>query len=180
DRRPGINVPSRVSEAGARLFHRAAKAATTAASRPLAQATEGATARLRRRCSATTEPGLARLVPGVAPAPNRRGDDCGPAATQETPLPMGLFAKLKGELVDIVEWIDDTNHTLVWRFPRYHNQIKNGARLIVRPGQTAVFVTEGRVADVFEPGTYELTTRNLPILSTLQGWKHGFDSPFKS
>jgi len=68
----------------------------------------------------------------------------------------------------------------VWRFPRYHNQIKNGARLIVRPGQTAVFVTEGRVADVFEPGTYELTTRNLPILSTLQGWKHGFDSPFKS
>ena len=93
---------------------------------------------------------------------------------------MGLFDKLRGELVDIVEWIDDTNHTLVWRFPRYHNQIKNGAQLIVRPGQTAVFVHRGELADVFEPGHYELTTDNLPILGTLQGWKHGFDSPFKS
>lgn len=93
---------------------------------------------------------------------------------------MGLFDKLRGELVDIVEWIDDTNHTLVWRFPRYHNQIKNGAQLIVRPGQSAVFVHRGEIADVFEPGSYELTTDNLPILGTLQGWKHGFDSPFKS
>src|SRR5262245_26496074 len=93
---------------------------------------------------------------------------------------MGLFQKLAGELVDIIEWLDDTGRTLVWRFPRYHNQIKNGARLIVRPGQVAVFVTEGRLADVFEPGHYELKTQNLPILSTLMGWKHGFDSPFKS
>jgi membrane protease subunit (stomatin/prohibitin family) len=93
---------------------------------------------------------------------------------------MGLFAKLRGEFVDIIEWIDDTSRTLVWRFPRYHNQIKNGARLIVRPGQVALFVHEGRLADQFVPGTYELTTQNLPILSTLQGWKHGFDSPFKS
>ena len=93
---------------------------------------------------------------------------------------MGLFEKLKAELVDIVEWIDDSRHTLVWRFPRYHNQIKNGARLIVRPGQAAVFVHEGQIADVFEPGTYELTTSNLPILSTIMGWKYGFDSPFKS
>jgi membrane protease subunit (stomatin/prohibitin family) len=93
---------------------------------------------------------------------------------------MGLLDKLRGELVDIVEWIDHTRDTLVWRFPRYHNQIKNGANLIVRPGQVAVFVHRGRLADTFEPGHYELTTDNLPILSTLQGWKHGFDSPFKS
>ena len=93
---------------------------------------------------------------------------------------MGLFEKLRAELVDIIEWIDDSNHSIAWRFPRYHNQIKNGAKLIVRPGQQAVFVNEGKLADVFEPGTYTLTTNNLPILSTLMGWKHGFDSPFKS
>lgn len=93
---------------------------------------------------------------------------------------MGLFDKLRGEFVDIVEWIDDSRHTLVWRFPRYHNQIKNGAQLIVRPGQVAVFVDRGELADVFEPGQYTLETANLPILSTLRGWKHGFDSPFKA
>jgi membrane protease subunit (stomatin/prohibitin family) len=93
---------------------------------------------------------------------------------------MGLLEKLRGELVDIVEWIDHTRDTLVWRFPRYHNQIKHGAQLIVRPGQVAVFVHRGELADVFEPGHYKLITDNLPILSTLQGWKHGFDSPFKS
>lgn len=93
---------------------------------------------------------------------------------------MGFFDKLRGELVDIIEWIDDPGSTLVWRFPRYHNQIKNGAQLIVRPGQVAVFVHRGELADVFEPGHYELKTDNLPLLSTLQGWKHGFDSPFKA
>lgn len=93
---------------------------------------------------------------------------------------MGLLDKLRGELVDIVEWLDDTRETIVWRFPRYHNQIKNKAQLIVRPGQVAVFVHRGQLADVFEPGNYRLTTDNLPILATLQGWKHGFDSPFKS
>jgi len=93
---------------------------------------------------------------------------------------MGFLDKLRGELVDIVEWIDNTENTLVWRFPRYHNQIKNGAQLIVRPGQVAVFVHRGQLADVFEPGAYELKTENLPILSTLMGFKHGFDSPFKS
>ena len=93
---------------------------------------------------------------------------------------MGLVSKLRGELVDIVEWVDDTRNTLVWRFPRYQNEIKNGARLIVRPGQSAIFVDQGRVADVFQPGTYELTTKNLPVLTTLRGWKHGFSSPFKA
>jgi len=66
----------------------------------------------------------------------------------------------------------------VWRFPRYHNQIKYGAQLIVRPGQSAVFVRQGKVADVFEPGQYRLETKNLPLLGTLAGWKYGFDSPF--
>ncbi len=92
---------------------------------------------------------------------------------------MGLLDKLRGELVDIVEWIDDTRHTLVWRFPRYQNEIKQGAQLVVRPGQKAIFVDRGRVADQFEPGFYTLNTANLPILSTLQGWKYGFESPFK-
>jgi membrane protease subunit (stomatin/prohibitin family) len=95
-------------------------------------------------------------------------------------LKMGLFDKIRAEFVDIVEWIDDTRHTLVWRFPRYQNEIKNGAKLIVRPGQIAIFVSEGRLADIFEPGLYDLTTNNLPILSTLKGWKYGFNSPFKS
>lgn len=93
---------------------------------------------------------------------------------------MGLFEKLKNELVDIIEWIDDSRSTLAWRFPRYQNEIKNGAQLIVREGQRAVFVYRGQLADQFEPGAYELTTENLPILSTLQGWKYGFDSPFRS
>lgn len=93
---------------------------------------------------------------------------------------MGLFEKIRNELIDIIEWVDDTNHTLVWRFPRYQNEIKNGAQLIVRPGQTAVFVNQGKIADVFEPGQYTLETKNLPVLSTLQGWKYGFNSPFKA
>jgi membrane protease subunit (stomatin/prohibitin family) len=93
---------------------------------------------------------------------------------------MGLFEKLKGELVDIIEWIDDSRSLLAWRFPRYQNEIKNGAQLIVREGQRAVFVYRGQLADQFEPGAYELTSENLPILSTLQGWKYGFDSPFRS
>lgn len=93
---------------------------------------------------------------------------------------MGIFEKLRNELIDIIEWVDDSRHTIAWRFPRYHNQIKNGAQLIVRPGQMAVFVHRGELADTFGPGHYELKTDNLPILSTLAGWKYGFDSPFKA
>ncbi len=93
---------------------------------------------------------------------------------------MGLMDKIKGELVDIIEWMDDSRSTLAWRFPRYQNEIKNGAELIVREGQEAVFVYRGALADRFGPGHYELKTENLPILSTLQGWKFGFDSPFRS
>jgi membrane protease subunit (stomatin/prohibitin family) len=93
---------------------------------------------------------------------------------------MGLLDKLRAELIDIIEWIDDDRHTLVWRFPRYQNEIKNGAQLIVRPGQMAVFVHRGNLADVFEPGNYTLNTDNLPILATILGWKYGFNSPFRS
>ena len=93
---------------------------------------------------------------------------------------MGLFEKLRNELIDIIEWVDDSRHALVWRFPRYQNEIKNGAQLIVRPGQMAVFVHRGEIADVFEPGHYELKTDNLPLLSTIAGWKYGFNSPFRA
>lgn len=88
--------------------------------------------------------------------------------------------KLKGELVDIIEWTDDSRDTIAWRFPRYNNEIKMGAKLTVRPGQAAVFVDEGQIADVFQPGMYELSTQNMPIMSTLKGWRYGFDSPFRS
>ncbi len=93
---------------------------------------------------------------------------------------MGFWDKLRGELIDIVEWTDTSSDTLVHRFERYNNEIKYGAKLVVREGQEAVFVDEGKLADVFPPGTYTLETANVPILSTLQGWKHGFESPFKS
>ncbi|MAU27114.1 MAG: antifreeze protein [Muricauda sp.] len=97
---------------------------------------------------------------------------------------MDIFSKIKeklsNEFIDIVEWLDYTDDTIAHRFERYQNEIKNGAKLIVREGQTAVFVNEGQLADVFGPGTYELTTKNLPILATLKGWKYGFNSPFKA
>lgn len=93
---------------------------------------------------------------------------------------MGLFSKLFHELVDIIEWTDDSSDTMVYRFERYGNEIKYGAKLIVRESQFAVFVNEGEVADVLGPGTYELETKNLPLLTTLQNWHHGFQSPFKA
>jgi membrane protease subunit (stomatin/prohibitin family) len=93
---------------------------------------------------------------------------------------MGLMDKIRGEFIDIVEWLDDSRDTIVWRFPRYENEIKMGAQLVVRESQTAVFVNEGVVADVFQPGMHTLETENLPILSTLKGWKYGFHSPFKA
>jgi membrane protease subunit (stomatin/prohibitin family) len=88
--------------------------------------------------------------------------------------------KLKGELIDIIEWLDSSRDTIVWRFPRYENEIKMGAKLVVRESQAAVFVNEGRIADAYPPGTYTLETQNMPILATLKGWKYGFHSPFKS
>ena len=93
---------------------------------------------------------------------------------------MGFFEKLRNEIVDIIEWVDDSRHTLVWRFPRYQNEIKNGARLIVRPGQVAILVKDGKLADIFEPGHHKLATKNLPILRTLMGWRfHSFGNAFR-
>lgn len=97
---------------------------------------------------------------------------------------MGIFDKIKEKLshefIDIIEWLDYTDDTICHRFERYQNEIKNNAKLIVREGQTAVFINEGQLADVFTPGTYTLNTQNMPILTTLKGWKYGFDSPFKA
>ena len=86
---------------------------------------------------------------------------------------MGFWDKLFGEFVDIIEWTDDSTETMVYRFERYGNEIKFGAKLTVRESQVAVLVSEGRIADVFQPGMYELETSNIPIMSTLQGWPHG-------
>ena len=97
---------------------------------------------------------------------------------------MGIFdtikQKLSSEFIDIIEWLDFTDDTICHRFERYQNEIKNNAQLIVREGQTAVFINEGQLADVFTPGTYTLNTKNLPLLTTLKGWKYGFNSPFKA
>ena len=91
-----------------------------------------------------------------------------------------VFDFLKGEFIDVITWLDDSRDTMVWRFERRGNAIKYGAKLTVREGQAAVFVHEGQLADVFSPGMYILETNNMPIMTTLQNWDHGFDSPFKS
>lgn len=93
---------------------------------------------------------------------------------------MGLFDKIRNEFIDIIEWTDASTDTIVWKFPRYQNEIKMNAKLTVRESQVAVFMNEGKIADVFQPGMYTLTTQNMPVLSTLQGWKYGFNSPFKA
>jgi membrane protease subunit (stomatin/prohibitin family) len=93
---------------------------------------------------------------------------------------MGFWDKIFGEFIDVIDWLDESNDTLVYRFERYNNEIKYGAKLTVRESQAAVFVNEGEIADVLGPGLYELTTKNLPILTTLQHWDHAFNSPFKA
>ncbi|MDA3852490.1 MAG: SPFH domain-containing protein, partial [Spirochaetaceae bacterium] len=94
---------------------------------------------------------------------------------------MGIFDAIKNEIfIDIIEWIEEDNNTIAYRYDRRGNDIRNGAQLTVREGQCAIFVNEGQLADVFTPGMYELETENLPILSRLKGWKYGFKSPFKA
>ena len=93
---------------------------------------------------------------------------------------MGILDFLTGEFIDVIHWTDDTRDTMVWRFERQGHAIKYGAKLTVREGQAAVFVHEGQLADVFTPGLYLLETNNMPVLTTLQHWDHGFRSPFKS
>ncbi len=93
---------------------------------------------------------------------------------------MGLWDKVFGEFIDVIDWLDDSDNTMVYRFERENNEIKYGAKLTVRETQAAVFVNEGEIADVLEAGLYELETKNIPILSTLQHWDHLFNSPFKA
>jgi membrane protease subunit (stomatin/prohibitin family) len=93
---------------------------------------------------------------------------------------MPILNFLSGQFIDVIHWTDDTRDTMVWRFEREGHEIKYGAKLTVREGQAAVFVHEGQLADVFGPGLYLLETNNLPILTSLQHWDHGFRSPFKS
>ncbi|MBZ5707955.1 SPFH domain-containing protein [Nannocystis pusilla] len=92
---------------------------------------------------------------------------------------MGILSFIKGQFIEIIEWLDNTNYTLVYRFPDDDHEIKNGAKLVCRENQAAILINEGQLADVFGPGTHTLSTQNLPILSRLKGWKYGFSSPFK-
>ena len=93
---------------------------------------------------------------------------------------MAFFDFLSGQFIDVIHWTDDTRDTMVWRFERQGHEIKYGAKLTVREGQAAVFVHEGQLADVFTPGLYMLETNNMPVMTSLQHWDHGFKSPFKS
>ncbi len=90
-----------------------------------------------------------------------------------------LFNIIRNQFIDIIEWTDDSRDTLSFRWPDEDKEIKNGAQLIVRESQLVQFVAAGQFADLFGPGKYTLTTENIPILSTILGWKYGFQSPFK-
>jgi membrane protease subunit (stomatin/prohibitin family) len=92
----------------------------------------------------------------------------------------GFFGRLMNQWIEVIEWTDPTNDTMVYRFPVANNEIKMGAKLTVREGQAAIFVNEGKIADVFGPGLYTLTTQNMPVLTMLRSWPHGFNSPFKA
>ena len=97
---------------------------------------------------------------------------------------MSFFDKVKeaamNQFIEVIEWLDESGNTILYRFPVYQQEIKNGAQLIVRESQTAVFVFEGQVADVFVPGRYTIEGGNTPILSKLGAWKYGFNSPIKA
>lgn len=92
---------------------------------------------------------------------------------------MGIFNFIKGELIEIIEWTDDSRDTLSYRWPDDDKNIKNGAQLIVRESQQVQFVAAGQYADLFGPGKHTLATQNIPVLSRIYGWKYGFESPFK-
>ena len=93
---------------------------------------------------------------------------------------MALMDFIKKQFIDIIQWTEEGDGTLAWRFPMAEMEIQNGASLTVRESQMAVFVNEGQVADVFGPGTYKLTTQTLPVLTYLKNWDKLFQSPFKS
>ncbi len=93
---------------------------------------------------------------------------------------MGILDAIKGQLIDVIEWSDNSGKTMVHKYDMNGKEIMMGAQLTVRESQVAIFVNEGELADVFEPGRYELKTSNMPILTALKSWKYGFNSPFKS
>ncbi|MEM9920063.1 MAG: SPFH domain-containing protein [Bacteroidota bacterium] len=92
---------------------------------------------------------------------------------------MGLFDFIRGELVEVIDWVEQDKNTVLWKFPDKDANIKYGAALTVRESQTALFLDEGRFADEFEPGMYKLITENMPVMTSLRNWDKGFDSPFK-
>jgi excisionase family DNA binding protein len=93
---------------------------------------------------------------------------------------MGIFRFLKGELLEIIEWTDDSRDILSYRYPDDDKAIKNGAQLIVRESQVAQFLYLGEFGDTFGPGKHTLSTDNIPILTRLRSWKFGLESPFKA
>ena len=93
---------------------------------------------------------------------------------------MALMDFIKKQFIDVIQWTEDSDGTLAWRFPMAGMEIQNGGTLVVRESQMAIFVNEGQVADVFGPGTYKLTTQTLPVLTYLKNWDKLFESPFKS
>ncbi|MBR5344750.1 MAG: SPFH domain-containing protein [Clostridia bacterium] len=93
---------------------------------------------------------------------------------------MGILDFIRSQCIDVIEWTDSTNNTLVHKYDMNGKEIMNGAQLTVRESQVAIFVSEGQLADVFGPGRYELKTANLPLLTKIKSWKYGFNSPFKS
>lgn len=92
---------------------------------------------------------------------------------------MGIFDFIRNELIEVIEWVDNTTDTVLWKFQDEGNNIKNGAKLTVRESQAAVLMNEGEFGDVYTPGLHTLTTNNMPVITTLESWKYGFNSPFK-
>lgn len=93
---------------------------------------------------------------------------------------MGIFDIFKDEFIEVIEWVESDGDTIMHKFPDRDRNIKYGAQLTVRESQVAIFVDEGQIADVYGPGRHKLFTDNMPIMTTLRSWKHGFDSPFKA
>ena len=93
---------------------------------------------------------------------------------------MGILNMVKGQLIDVIEWTDSSKDTIVHKYDMNGKEIMMGAQLTVRESQVAIFVNEGQLADIFQPGRYELQTSNMPILTALKSWKYGFNSPFKA
>ncbi len=92
---------------------------------------------------------------------------------------MGLFDFITNEFIEVIDWVDDTTDTIIWKFPDKGNKIMNGAQLTVRESQHAVLMNEGEFGDVYLPGRHQLSTQNMPVTTTLKSWKYLFESPFK-